>query len=294
MAAISLMLCVMQGLILKVDCPDQHGIVAKVASYIADYSGNLVELSQFTDDQHAKFFARVEIDTSNLKVEVDDFIAGFNTLGKSLSATWHFRKLPYKMRAAVLVTKTDHCLNEVLWRTKLGEMPIEITSIIGNRDTCKTIAEQAGVPFHLIEMDGDKKETGFQRIKEIITEERVELTVLARFMQILPDWFCKEFSGKIINIHHSFLPAFIGANPYRQAYERGVKLIGATCHYVTSELDAGPIIEQEVKRVQHFHTPKDLMRLGRDCERTALARGIRHHVHDRTIIHQNRAIVFPD
>lgn len=284
----------MQGLILKVDCPDQHGIVAKIASYIADYSGNLVELSQFTDDQHAKFFARVEIDTANLKVEVDDFIAGFNTLGKSLSATWHFRRLPYKMRTTVLVTKTDHCLNEVLWRTKLGEMPIEITSVIGNRDTCQTIAEQAGVPFHLIEMDGDNKEAGFQRIRQIIAEEQVELTVLARFMQILPDWFCQEFSGKIINIHHSFLPAFIGANPYRQAYERGVKLIGATCHYVTSELDAGPIIEQEVKRVQHFHTPKDLMRLGRDCERTALARGIRHHVHDRTIIHQNRAIVFPD
>ncbi len=284
----------MQGLILKVDCPDQHGIVAKIASYIADYSGNLVELSQFTDDQHAKFFARVEIDTANLKVEVDDFIAGFNTLGKSLSATWHFRRLPYKMRTTVLVTRTDHCLNEVLWRTKLGEMPIEITSVIGNRDTCQTIAEQAGVPFHLIEMDGDNKEAGFQRIRRIIAEEQVELTVLARFMQILPDWFCQEFSGKIINIHHSFLPAFIGANPYRQAYERGVKLIGATCHYVTSELDAGPIIEQEVKRVQHFHTPKDLMRLGRDCERTALARGIRHHVHDRTIIHQNRAIVFPD
>lgn len=284
----------MQGLILKIDCPDQHGIVAKIASYVADYSGNLVEFSQFTDDEHAKFFARVEIDTTNLKVDVADFIAGFSTLGKSLSAIWHFRHLPYKMRAAVLVTQTDHCLNEVLWRTKLGEMPIEITSIIGNRDTCQSIAENAGLPFHLIDMDGENKKAGFQQIRNILVEENVELTVLARFMQILPDWFCQEFSGKIINIHHSFLPAFIGANPYRQAYERGVKLIGATCHYVTADLDAGPIIEQEVKRVQHFHTPKDLMRLGRDCERTALARGIRHHVHDRTIIHQNRAIVFPD
>ncbi|MBT8043877.1 MAG: formyltetrahydrofolate deformylase [Verrucomicrobiae bacterium] len=284
----------MQGLILKIDCPDQHGIVAKIASYVADYSGNLVEFSQFSDDDHGKFFARVEIDTSSLKVSVEDFISGFSTLGKSLSATWHFRRLPYKMRTAVLVTKTDHCLNEILWRTKLGEMPIEITSVIGNRDTCRTIAEQAALPFHQIDMDGDQKEAGFQQIKQILTDEDVELTVLARFMQILPDWFCAEFSGKIINIHHSFLPAFIGANPYKQAYERGVKLIGATCHYVTSELDAGPIIEQEVKSVQHFHKPKDLMRLGRDCERTALARGIRHHVNDRTIIHQNRAIVFPD
>lgn len=284
----------MQGLILKVDCPDQHGIVAKIASYVADYSGNLVEFSQFADEEHGKFFARVEIDTTDLSVSVEDFMTGFGTLGKSLSATWHFRRQPYKMRAAVLVTNTDHCLNEILWRTRLGEMPIEITSVIGNRETCKTIAEKAGLPFHWIDLDGDKKEAGFQMIKKILTDEEVELTVLARFMQILPDWFCQEFSGKIINIHHSFLPAFIGANPYKQAYERGVKLIGATCHYVTSELDAGPIIEQEVKSVQHFHKPKDLMRLGRDCERTALARGIRHHVHDRTIIHRNRAIVFPD
>ena len=202
--------------------------------------------------------------------------------------------MPYQMRTAVLVTKTDHCLNEILWRTKLGEMPIKITSVIGNRDNCQKIAEQAGIPFHQINLDGDNRETGFQQIKKILSDENVELTVLARFMQILPTWFCDEYTGKIINIHHSFLPAFIGANPYRQAHERGVKLIGATCHYVTSELDGGPIIEQEVERVQHFHKPKDLMRLGRDCERDALARGIRLHVNDRTIIHQNRAIVFPD
>jgi len=143
-------------------------------------------------------------------------------------------------------------------------------------------------------MDGDKKADGFKQIRELLVEQKVELTVLARFMQILPDWFCKEFSGKIINIHHSFLPAFIGANPYRQAFERGVKFIGATCHYVTAELDAGPILEQEVKRVQHFHTAQDLMRLGRDSERDALARGIRYHVNDRSIIHGNKAIVFPD
>ena len=284
----------MKGLILKIDCPDQHGIVAKIASYVADYAGNLVEFSQFTDSTDEKFLARVEIDTTNLSVEISDFIAGFKTLGKSLNATWHFREQPYKMRTAVLVTKTDHCLNEILWRTKLGEMPIEITSIIGNRDVCQSIAEKAGIPFHHVEMDGDKKQTGFEKIRDLLVEQEVELTVLARFMQILPDWFCQEFSGKIINIHHSFLPAFIGANPYRQAYERGVKFIGATCHYVTADLDAGPIIEQEVKRVQHFHTAQDLMRLGRDSERDALARGIRYHVNDRTIIHGNRAIVFPD
>jgi formyltetrahydrofolate deformylase len=198
------------------------------------------------------------------------------------------------MKTAVLVTKTDHCLNEILWRAELDELPIEITSIIGNRPNCRPIAERADIPFYEIDMDGENRDAGFARIREMIVEQDVELIVLARFMQILPDDFCREFAGRIINIHHSFLPAFIGANPYKQAYERGVKLIGATCHYVTADLDAGPIIEQEVDRVQHFHAPNDLVRLGRHCERIALAKGIRFHVHDRTIIDGHRAIVFPD
>jgi formyltetrahydrofolate deformylase len=198
------------------------------------------------------------------------------------------------MKTAVLVTKTDHCLNEILWRAELDELPIEITSIIGNRPNCRPTAERADIPFHEIDMDGENRQAGFARIREMIVEQDVELIVLARFMQILPDDFCRDFAGRVINIHHSFLPAFIGANPYKQAYERGVKLIGATCHYVTADLDAGPIIEQEVDRVQHFHTPNDLVRLGRHCERIALAKGIRFHVHDRTIIDGHRAIVFPD
>jgi formyltetrahydrofolate deformylase len=226
----------MKGLILKVDGPDEHGTVAKIVSYVANCSGNLLEFSQFTDAPNNKFFARVEIDTGKLTVNTQEFADGFKTLGESLNATWHLREQPYKMRTAVLVTKTDHCINEIIWRTKLGEMPIEITSIIGNRNVCKSIAEKEGIPFHHIEMDGDKKEAGFQQIRELLIEQKVELTVLSRFMQVLPNWFCKEFSGKIINIHHSFLPAFIGANPYRQAYERGVKFIGATCHYVTMSL----------------------------------------------------------
>ncbi len=282
------------GLILKLSSPDHPGIVAKIASYVASHSGNLTEFSQFSDQIGKKFFARLEIDTSGLDVTVEDFKTGFGTLGRSLGATWHFRELPYKMRTAVLVTKTDHCLNEILLRTELGELPIEITSLIGNRDNCAHIAQRAGLPFHHIEMDGPLREKGFSEIRDLLLAQDVELIVLARFMQILPDGFCQEFSGKIINIHHSFLPAFIGANPYSQAHERGVKLIGATCHYVTADLDAGPIIEQEVERVSHFHSPNDLARLGRHCERAALARGIRYHVHDRTIIDGHRAIVFPD
>lgn len=283
-----------QGLILKLDCPDQPGIVAKIAGYVAGHQGNLVEFAQFSDPLGGKFFARLEIDTRALDVELADFIEGFGTLGRSMKATWHFRALPYRMRTAVLVTKTDHCLNEILWRAQMAELPVEITSIIGNRDNCLALAERYNIPFHLIGMDGENRERGFQKIRDLLDEQHVELAVLARFMQILPDWFCEAYRGRLINIHHSFLPAFIGANPYRQAHDRGVKLIGATCHYVTSDLDAGPIIEQEVERVQHFHSPLDLARLGRDCERTALAKGIRYHVHDRTIIDGNRAIVFPD
>lgn len=282
------------GLILKLSCLDQPGIVAKVANYVASHRGNLVEFAQFSDQLGGKFFARLEIESIDLDVDVQDFIDGFGTLGRSLQADWHFRRLPYRMKTAVLVTKTDHCLNEILWRTELDELPIEITSIIGNRNNCRTVAEAANIPFHQIQMDGEDRAAGFAQIRQLIAAQNVELIVLARFMQILPDDFCNQHSGRIINIHHSFLPAFIGANPYRQAYERGVKLIGATCHYVTADLDAGPIIEQEVDRVQHFHTPHDLVRLGRHCERVALAKGIRFHVHDRTILDGHRAIVFPD
>ncbi|MES2981210.1 MAG: formyltetrahydrofolate deformylase [Verrucomicrobiota bacterium] len=282
------------GLILKLSSPDQPGIVAKIASYVAAHHGNLIEFSQFSDQIGKKFFARLEIDTTELSIDVEQFKINFTPLARAMDAKWHFRNLPYKMRTAVLVTKTDHCLNEIIWRSELNELPIEITSVIGNRENCRAIAERSGLPFHYVEMNGANREPGFANIRELLIAQNVELIVLARFMQILPASFCDEFSGKIINIHHSFLPAFIGANPYRQAYDRGVKLIGATCHYVTNDLDAGPIIEQEVERVHHFHSPNDLSRLGRQCERIALAKGIRYHVHDRTLIDGNRAIVFPD
>lgn len=280
-------------LYLKLSSPDQPGNVAKIVNYIAAHGGNLLEFNQFTNSLQAKFFARVEMELRKLDCSVDDFINGFTPIANSIGATWQFRKCPFKIRTAILVTKTTHCLNEILWRVQHGDLPIEITSIIGNRDICKSIAEKEGIPFHYINMDDDKQ-AGFKQIANILHSEQVELGILARFMQILPDWFCNEFSGKLINIHHSFLPAFMGANPYRQAYDRGVKLIGATCHYVTSDLDAGPIIDQEVKKILHSHSPQDLMRIGRDCERIALARGIRYHVFDRTIIDGNRAIVFED
>lgn len=285
-----------EGLIITISCPDSFGLVSRLSSFIADHKGNLVELHQFTDEQAGLFFARLTIDIEQLDVSVEDFISGFDVLARAIKADWEHRLFPSKMRTALLVTQTDHCLNDILWRAKSGELPIEITSVIGNRETCREAAESAGLPFHFIDMKGDaeKKDSGFRRIHELLKEQDVELVVLARFMQILPDWFCKNYEGRTINIHHSFLPAFIGANPYKQAYDRGVKLIGATCHYVTPDLDAGPIIQQEVQKVEHFHTPSDLVRLGRDCERRALSTGIRYHAYDRIIISGNRAIVFPD
>ena len=282
-----------EGLILKIDCPDRPGLVARIAGYVSDHEGNLVEFNQFTDTANERFFARLEIDTSGLDVETDDFVGGFGTLGRALEARWHFRRLPYRMRTAVLVTRTDHCLNEILWRAQLGEVPVDITSIIGNREDCRSIAEKAGIPFHFVEI-GEDKEPGLREIEKLLKEQSVELVVLARFMQVVPGWLCSDYQGRMINIHHSFLPAFAGANPYRKAFERGVKLIGATCHYVTEDLDAGPIIDQEVERVQHYHSVHDLIRLGRDCERSALAKGIRYHVHERIILDGHRAIVFPD
>ena len=282
-----------EGLILKIDCPDQPGLVARIAGHVAQFDGNLIELSQFTSQEGNRFFARLEIDTDGLAVPVEDFITGFEVLGRSLGGKWDFRRFPYKMKTAVLVTKTDHCLNEILWRTRIGEMPIEVTSVIGNRTDCGDLVAKEGLPFHHIEMAEDK-DAGFREIDKLLEEQDVELVVLARFMQIIPQWMCDKYEGRIINIHHSFLPAFIGANPYRKAYERGVKLIGATCHYVPGDLDAGPIIAQEVSRVQHAHSAAAMVRLGRDCERSALAKGIRYHVQDRTIIDGKRAIVFED
>ena len=281
-------------LILKVSCPDSPGLVSKIANYIASYNANVIEFNQFADSVNDKFFARLEIDTSESTVEVEDLESGFAVLGKSIGAKWHFRRLPHKTKTALLVTKTTHCLNEILWRAQVGELPVEITSVIGNREHCREDVERAGLKFHFVDFEKQSKDEAFKEVGEILSQEEVNLVVLARFMQIMPAWLCEEYSGRMINIHHSFLPAFIGANPYRQAYNRGVKLIGATCHYVTSDLDAGPIIEQQVSRVHHFHSVHDLTRMGRDCERAAIAKGIRYHVYDRTIIDGNRAIVFSD
>jgi len=185
-------------------------------------------------------------------------------------------------------------LADLLWRWRSGELPVEIPLVLSNHEELRPLVEREGLRFEAIPVTPETKAEAFARMDAIFREAGIDLVVMARYMQVLPAEFCKAWQGRIINIHHSFLPSFAGANPYKRAYARGVKLIGATCHYATADLDAGPIIDQEVVRVEHYHTPEDLLRLGRDCERLALARGVRYHVEDRVLLHGNRSIVFRD
>jgi formyltetrahydrofolate deformylase len=215
-------------------------------------------------------------------------------MADELQADWSIRDESVKMRVVILVSKLGHCLADLLWRWRSGELAFDIPLVISNHDDFRGMVEREGIPFLHIPVPGSNKAEAFEKIATAFRETQADLVVLARFMQILPREICEEMHGRIINIHHSFLPSFVGANPYRRAYDRGVKLIGATCHYVTPNLDEGPIIDQEVVRVEHFHSPEDLLRLGRDCERLALARGVRYHLHDRALIRGNKSIVFRD
>jgi formyltetrahydrofolate deformylase len=214
-------------------------------------------------------------------------------LANDMRAEWTLRPADCPLRTVILVSKQDHCLVDLLWRWRSKELNIDIAAVLSNHENTRELVEREGLPFEHIDFSADKA-TAFETLGARLRELGAELVLLARFMQILPADLCREFAGRVINIHHSFLPAFVGANPYRRAFERGVKLIGATCHYATEDLDQGPIIEQEVSRVEHYHEPDDLVRLGRDCERLALARGVRYHVEDRVLVHGPRAIVFRD
>ena len=269
-------------MILKLSCPDRPGLVATLANFIAVSGGNILEMSQFTDPIAKWFFIRIHIEMEDQTEKRQDVVDTFESLGRSINAEWQFQMTGERVRTAILVTKAAHCLQDLLARTYAGDLPLEVPIILGNRTDLAPIAERYEIPFRHIPIENENKEAG------------ADLVVLARFMQILPPDFCEALRGRAINIHHSFLPAFVGANPYRQAFKRGVKIIGATAHYVTSDLDAGPIIDQEVERVEHYHTPEDLIRLGRDCECLALSRAVRFHANDRVIIHGNKTIVFRD
>lgn len=278
--------------ILKLNSPDAIGLLARITGFVAAKGGNLLDVSQYTDPVAGWFFARLAFEGVEWSTG-DPFEKELEVLMEGMRAEWTLRPAARPIRTVILVSREDHCLSDLIWRWRSGELRIDLQSVFSNHGYCASLALREGLPFERLVFDGDK-EAAFVALAERLRAMGTELVVLARFMQILPSWFCEEFQGRVINIHHSFLPAFVGANPYRRAFERGVKLIGATCHYATQDLDAGPIIEQEVARVEHYHEPDDLVRLGRDCERLALARGVRFHVEDRVLVHGSRAIVFRD
>ncbi len=280
--------------LLKLACPDRVGLLARLTAFIAFHGGNLLEVHQFTDPINGWFFTRMAIDSGTLALDTAALRKAFTPLAAELEADWSLREENALLRTAILVSRLGHCLADLLWRWRVGELPTEIPVVISNHEDFREMVEREGLRFEYVPVEAEDKAAGLRRTAELLEEYGVELVVLARYMQIIPAEVCKAWAGRIINIHHSFLPSFVGANPYRRAYDRGVKLIGATCHYVTSVLDEGPIIDQEVVRVEHFHSPEDLLRLGRDCERLALARGVRYHLGDRVLIHGNKTVVFRD
>src|SRR5260221_8382778 len=280
--------------LLRLSCPDRVGLLALISNFVAQHGGNLIEVHQYTDPAAGWFFTRMEIDTRTLAVELPALRQEFAPIAAELQAEWTIRTAEARRKVIVMVSKLGHCLADLLWRWHSGELDFEIGAVISNHENLRPMVEREGLEFCHVPVDPHDKPSAFAKIGELFRFVQPDLIILARYMQILPAELCAEFTGRVINIHHSFLPSFVGANPYQRAWQRGVKLIGATCHYVTSELDAGPIIDQEVIRVEHFHAPDDLMRLGRDCERLALARSVRWHLADRVLLHGQRAIVFRD
>ena len=284
----------MSTTLLKLSCPDRVGLLARISTWVAAHGGNLVEVHQFTDPDAGWFFTRMEIDTRTLHGDLTTLRAQFQPLADELRAEWTLRSAESRPRVVLMASQLGHCLADVLWRWRSGELGFDIPCVIANHEMLRSEVEREGLVFHCVPVTPDTKTEAFERIATLWREARADLVVLARYMQIIPPALCDEWAGRIMNIHHSFLPSFIGANPYQRAHERGVKLIGATCHYVTGDLDAGPIIDQEVIRVEHFHRLDDLLRLGRDCERLALSRSLRWHLSDRVLIHGAKTVVFRD
>ncbi len=280
--------------LLKLSCPDGVGLLARLSGFVAAHGGNLEEVHQFTDDFAGWFFTRMAIDTASLRTPLPELCRAFEPIASEMGAEWSIRPEESRKRVVLMVSKLGHCLADLLWRWRSGELAFDIACVIGNHDDFRTLVEREGIAFHHVPVTPENKASAFQHIGSLWEEAQPDLVVLARYMQIVPQELCALWPGRILNIHHSFLPSFVGANPYQRAFERGVKLIGATCHYVTADLDAGPIVDQEVIRVEHFHTPNDLLRLGRDCERMALSRGVRYHLADRVLLHAGKSIVFRD
>ena len=275
--------------VLSLSCPDRPGIVHAVSGTLAQHDGNITESQQFGDPDTGLFFMRVEVSSP---ADADALAAAIEQLAAEFSMTWRIDVAGRRMRTLVLVSKSEHCANDLLFRERAGTLPVDIVGLAGNHTTLAELAEFYGKGFHHIPVTAESKPEAERALLELVDELEVELVVLARYMQILSPDLSEALHGRAINIHHSFLPSFKGARPYFQAHDRGVKLIGATAHYVTADLDEGPIIEQEVERVDHAHTPESLTAVGADVERRALARAVRWHAEHRVLLDGHRTIVF--
>jgi formyltetrahydrofolate deformylase len=279
-------------LTLSFSCPDASGIVAAVSSFVAQHGGWITEASQHTEPELARFFMRMEIKASSLDFPPEAFGQYFGPLAKQFALEWMLSDSDKPRRVILLCSKQEHCLYDLLARQVSQDFRFIVPSVISNHEAHRKVVEAHGIPFHFVPVTPENKHAAYRRMEKIFRDEQADLIVLARYMQVLDEELCRNFAGKILNIHHSFLPSFAGAKPYHQAHRRGVKLIGATCHFVTPELDEGPIVEQDVIRVDHSDTPEDMVQLGKDIEKVVLARGLRAVVEDRVLLAGHKTVVF--
>lgn len=285
----------MTQFILTLSCDNRPGIVAAVATAIFEHGGNIRESQQFDDTETGRFFARIVLDHPENRLEVSALRTALQAVATRFAMTWSLRDRAQRQRVMLLVSKFDHCLTDILYRWRIGELPMDISAVVSNhpRESLQHI-DLDGVAFHHLPVTKATKAEQEAKLWALVQETKTDLVILARYMQVLSDDLAGKLSGRCINIHHSFLPGFKGAKPYHQAHQRGVKLIGATAHFVTADLDEGPIIEQDVERISHADSPEDLVRQGRDIERRVLSRALRWHLDGRVLVNGMRTVVFRD
>jgi formyltetrahydrofolate deformylase len=278
--------------VLLISCPDRKGLVATVCDFIFRHNGNIVHTDEHTDDELDCFLMRVEWNLEGFALALSQFSEAFAPIAERFQMQWRVANVAERARMAIFVSKYDHCLNDLLYRQQSGELACDIPLIVSNHADCQRLADFYKIPFCQVTVTRDNKPQAEAEQLRLVREHRVDLIVLARYMQVLSSDFIGQYPNRIINIHHSFLPAFVGAKPYHQAFERGVKLIGATSHYVTEVLDDGPIIEQDVARISHRDALDDLLQKGRDLEKMVLSRGVRWHLENRVLLYGNKTVVF--
>ena len=282
--------------VLALGCPDRTGIVAEISAHLAAVGGWITEAAYHADASSGWFFTRQVVRSDSVTVGLDELRAGLAEVAARIGpeTEWTLTDTAERKRVVLLVSREAHCLHDLLGRTAAGELPADVAAVVGNHPDLGAVAEAHGVAFHHVPFPSDPAERGpaFGQVRTLVDAHDPHAVVLARFMQVLPAALCEHWAGRALNIHHSFLPSFAGARPYHQAFARGVKLIGATCHYVTPELDAGPIVEQDVIRVDHGDSTADMVRQGRDIEKLVLARGLRWHLEDRVLVHGGKTVVF--